>query len=641
MHSPRTTLQAPAPLLLVALLAACGGDDQPLAGSPDTVQDTAPDAAPAPTGPDGVRIGEAASLRPVVRLDGAWLGGEGCEAEGAVVRCPAGDAGAVVAEVAGAEVIVRFEAARDEAVEALGLVGDADLPNAGAWVSNGFQSWSQSGAVALRERPAAGDLEAALAARGDEEVLRTGEALSWWWTAVGGGDRTLAAAALTADRLRSWAQAWREDDRVHVLLASGGVDAPLEVSAGETLRGERWWVAVSGDQRALIRDLGDALPSRRRDAPVEADAGWNSWYDLWDGVDEEAVRANANLARQAPGDAVPATARPLRVVIDDGWQRGWGDWRPNEKFPAGLDGLAADLHADGFRVGVWLAPLLVEADADLVEAHPEWFVQGATWRHVVHGEMRILDPTHPEAAAHLADTISRVVGWGYDFLKIDFLFAGTFPGGRHEAVTAMEAYGRALETIREAAGPDTVLLAVGAPPTPTLEYVDAWRVGPDIAVESFGPSWVFVPNELRALGARVPYCFATLCDPDPPILRELPREEVETGAWVVALAGGGLFLSDDLRALPEERRTWGLGDGRASLATGGVPAVPEDLLPDDPPELLSSALEDQFAGHSTHVVPRIWRLPDGRRVAFHVGEAPITIEGTEVPARGARILPSR
>jgi hypothetical protein len=72
-------------------------------------------------------------------------------------------------------------------------------------------------------------------------------------------------------------------------------------------------------------------------------------------------------------------------------------------------------------MGVWLAPLLVTRTAPW-RATTGVAGRGAL-RSPVEG-LRILDPFHP-AAAHLRDTAARLVGWGYDLLKIDFLFAGT------------------------------------------------------------------------------------------------------------------------------------------------------------------------------------------------------------------------
>ena len=113
----------------------------------------------------------------------------------------------------------------------------------------------------------------------------------------------------------------------------------------------------------------------------------------------------------------------------------------------------------------------------------------------------------------------------------------------------MEAFARALTLIREAAGEQTGLLAVGSPGLAAFPHVDAWRVGGDIALEPLGPSWAFVISQGRNLSARWHLCLATHCDADPALLRVLPRQEVEVGSWYVAFAGGALFLYLQLRSI--------------------------------------------------------------------------------------------
>ena len=330
---------------------------------------------------------------------------------------------------------------------------------------------------------------------------------------------------------------------------------------------------------------------------------------------------------------VPEVHHPLRIVIDDGWQRGWGDWTANEKFPSGLTSLAADLKADGFEVGIWIAPLLVHEDVPLVQERPDWFVQDTTYNHLANGPMKILDVTHPEAAAHLAGVIRAVVGHGYDLLKIDFLFAGTFEGGRRENVTGFQAYHRALEIIREAAGPETILLSVGSPPIAGFELIDAWRVGPDIAVSNFDASWFFVPNVARTIAARWPYCIFTLCDGDPPVLRGLEENEVQVGGWAAAFAGGAFFLSDDLRPLDNARYAW-LRPTMIETALSGIPAIP-DPVPLEVPESLTSALSDQLAQRSRHQVPNRWTLSTGHTVWVNWSDVDVIIEGRTYPPRTA------
>jgi hypothetical protein len=583
-------------------------------------------------------------------VDGAWRGGSQtgpCRATSDMVTCPAGDAGDVVLRLFGPRqpsqlvLLVELRATRDVTLEALAMEGPARIDGATSWLSNGFQSWSQSGMVSLGPAVSESAVQQALAARGDVEVVRSGDELSWWFTYAGGGGPALFAGALTGGRFKAWAQVRPVVDsaagNLRVRLVSGGAGEQVRLRGGEYAAGESWRVEVGSDLHAMLARYGRSLAARRNSAPDSVAAGWGSWYQIWDAVDEAAVRANATLAGEILRPLTPAGSRP-RILIDDGWQRAWGDWQPNAKFPSGLDGLARDLRGQGFAMGVWLAPLLVAADTALAREHPAWFVDGAEYNHIKNGRMRVLDVTHPEAAAHLAATIRRLVGWGYTLLKIDFLFAGTFEGRRAADLTGMQAYNRALQIIRDAAGEGTTLMAVGIPPVASFPYVDLWRVGFDIAVDAVGPSWHFAVNQARSLGARWFLCLATPCDPDPALLRALPREEVDFGAWVVALAGGAFFLSDDLRLLPPERRSWGLTDGRVTLGSGGLPSFPEDLFPAPAPAALSTAIADSILGRNSHVVPGIWRTPDGRRVALNVAEQPLAVGSVVVPSRGARVV---
>jgi hypothetical protein len=98
------------------------------------------------------------------------------------------------------------------------------------------------------------------------------------------------------------------------------------------------------------------------------------------------------------------------------------------------------------------------------------------------------------------------------------------------------------------------------------------------------------------------------------VLRELDRNEVEAGVWIAALAGGALFLSDDLRVLPEERASWGLDDRRIQQALGGVVARPKDLFVVDPP----SELVPIFFQNDDVALPTSWHLSDGSQVLIDI-----------------------
>jgi alpha-galactosidase len=210
---------------------------------------------------------------------------------------------------------------------------------------------------------------------------------------------------------------------------------------------------------------------------------WCSWYQYYSAVTE------ADIARNLA--AMDYLALPVGVVqIDDGYQAAPGDWLvPSGRF-ASLPALVRRIRGAGREAGIWIAPALVGRDSALLARHPEWAVRdGQTGEpvfagNVVRQECTALDFTHPGAARYVAGVLNEMREWGIGYFKIDFAYAGACEGLRHDDVSGVAAYRAGLRLIREAAGPDAVLLGCGAPILPSVGLVDAMRVGPDIA-----PSW--------------------------------------------------------------------------------------------------------------------------------------------------------
>ena len=104
-------------------------------------------------------------LLPRVQIGDAWQGGgkDGvCTVTPKSVQCPAGPAGQVEATVDGSKLVISFTAAQDVVVQALSVEGDAEVPFAKAWLSNGYQSWSQSGVITIVDAPAESAVQTAL-----------------------------------------------------------------------------------------------------------------------------------------------------------------------------------------------------------------------------------------------------------------------------------------------------------------------------------------------------------------------------------------------------------------------------------------------------------------------------------------------
>lgn len=210
---------------------------------------------------------------------------------------------------------------------------------------------------------------------------------------------------------------------------------------------------------------------------------WCSWYSLYKWINERVLLKTLHGIGDLPFDV---------FQIDDGWQLAYGDWIPNQKFPSGMQALADKIKVTGHTAGLWLAPFMVASNSQAAREHPNWILRresgqpvpaGITWGNT----SLALDVSHPAVLEWLDDLIRRVRGWGYDYLKLDFLYLGAVPGKRHKNVPREEAYRHALQVMREAAG-DAYLLACGAPIIPSLGLCDGIRVGPDVA-----PYWLNRP----------------------------------------------------------------------------------------------------------------------------------------------------
>ncbi len=276
---------------------------------------------------------------------------------------------------------------------------------------------------------------------------------------------------------------------------------------------------------------------------------WCSWYCHWGAVTEADI--DATLA------AADRLGLPIgRVQIDDGHQSGIGDWLTRSPRFGPLQRLASRITDTGRGAGIWTAPFLVGAASETARLHPDWLVRGAiaAMRHWDQ-EVRVLDVTHPEAAEHLKGVYRTLRAEGFDYHKVDFLYAGAMEGGRHADTTPLDAYREGLRLVREGIGTDAVLLGCGAPLLASIGLVDAMRISPDIS-----PRWeppdadVSQPSGRGATlaGAARRWMHGRLWanDPDCVIVRPAVERRDELAAHIAA-SGGLVVSSDPLDALDD------------------------------------------------------------------------------------------
>jgi len=281
----------------------------------------------------------------------------------------------------------------------------------------------------------------------------------------------------------NWLGAVGFDDGNILLLGALGLDAHVQLREGklqgwyENGKSGQWFVGY-GDETQVFNDythhLARALGRGRAEKPYRV---WCSWYSLYTAIDEQILSETFQSLGNLPFDV---------LQVDDGWHARVGDWQANEKFASGMESLANGIRSTGRLAGLWLAPLIAVESSQLFQQHPSWFIRNSNGNFVSAGfnwgePLYALDTTHPAALEWLSELMKRVRAWGFDYLKLDFLYAAALPGVRHLDLPREAAYRNGLQVMRDAMGNDAYFLACGAPVLPSLGLCDALRIGPDVA----------------------------------------------------------------------------------------------------------------------------------------------------------------
>jgi alpha-galactosidase len=208
-----------------------------------------------------------------------------------------------------------------------------------------------------------------------------------------------------------------------------------------------------------------------------------------------------------------------------------------------------------------------------------------------------------EWLSELAHTL--VQDWGYEILKLDFLYAACLPGERDDVrATRAQALRRGLEAICAGAREEAFLIGCGCPLGPAVGIVDAMRIGADVA--PFWTNWLSSGplrgrhgvSTLHALRSVLLRSFLHrrlwLNDPDCALVRaernRLTFDEVRTLATAVRLSDGLFVVGDRVDRLPDDR----IAILRTACRFGSGSVRVLDLFDDDPPRVLVSERDDEI-----------------------------------------------
>ncbi len=282
--------------------------------------------------------------------------------------------------------------------------------------------------------------------------------------------------------------------------------------------------------------------------------GYSSWYNRYQNISEETIYSDLNGCGRI-------LQRGDLFQIDDGWEPFVGDWLETDsvKFPDGLKGMVEEIHNRGYKAGLWVSPFAAEANSQLVKDHPDWLIrvngepwaQGGNWSGF-YG----LNIDHPGVVKYVRRVFDRIFNeWGFDLVKLDFLYAAA-PFGTRKETRAARMY-RAVDLLRDCAG-DKEILGCGVPLMPAFGKFEYCRIGCDVTLDwndrlymhGFHRERPSSRNSLantvsrRQLNGR-----AWLNDPDVFFVRDenldLSDSQKEAMIRLDALLGGVFLTSDD------------------------------------------------------------------------------------------------
>lgn len=308
-----------------------------------------------------------------------------------------------------------------------------------------------------------------------------------------------------------------------------------------------------------------ALYPRKNTGRVDHLAGYTSWYNYYQNINEEIILRDLNGLKRA-GDSANI------FQIDDGYETKVGDWDIDEnKFPNGLKPIVDKIHEQGLKAGLWFAPFAAQFNADIVKAHPDWLVRDKHNRKLVSGAawggFFALDFEKEEVRDYIKAYFDKVFDeWGFDMVKLDFLYAAAILPRNNK--TRGQLMCEAMDFLRECCR-DKIILGCGVPLAPAFGVVDACRISCDVEYTFKEKFYVKVTNQeiISAKMAMVNSVYRRHLngriwanDPDVFFLRDggmkkagYTMQQKRLLATVNHMFGNVLFVSDDIGEYDSEK----------------------------------------------------------------------------------------
>jgi len=304
-----------------------------------------------------------------------------------------------------------------------------------------------------------------------------------------------------------------------------------------------------------------AFEKRYPEKKVKKLLGYTSWYNYYQDINAEIIERDLDALDE----------RFDLFQIDDGYETFVGDWLDidKNKFPEGLSGIVRKIREKGYMAGIWLAPFVAEEKSRLFTEHKDWFKKDGNGEPVKCGAnwsgFYALDMYNPEVKDYIKKCLTYYKDIGFDFFKLDFLYAANLP--EYDGKTRCEVANDSYAFLREVLG-DSLILGCGATLFNAVDKFDYLRIGPDVALK-FDDVWFMRffhrerPSTKVTLQNTVYRSFADKRlfgnDPDVFLLRDdnisLSFKQRLAVIKIDALFGSLLMTSDNIKEYDDEKKS--------------------------------------------------------------------------------------
>lgn len=287
--------------------------------------------------------------------------------------------------------------------------------------------------------------------------------------------------------------------------------------------------------------------------------GYTSWYNDYQNINENKIEYALKGINKEQYDL---------FQIDDGYETFVGDWLDidSNKFPNGLAPIVTKIHEKGLLAGIWLAPFVCELNSKFYKDRNDLCYKengqdvfaGGNWSKFVP-----LDISNPEALNYIEKCLKYYVDLGFDFFKLDFLYAAAIIRGK--GLTKAETTAKMFRFLRDILG-DKLILGCGAQLSSAFGVFDYCRIGPDVSLvfdDVFYMKWAHRERISTKITLQNTIYRSLMDgkvfrnDPDVYLLRDdnikLNKEQKRALLIINTLCGSVYFTSDNVSEYDEEK----------------------------------------------------------------------------------------